>query len=183
MAAQSPEAKARKAQRRKEREAAGDPKAIAYRARKNKRHNARKEEKRKERGISRDKRRSPEAMARKNKRTIQRRSIERQAFNSTRPFVGCDGEGARDAAGPASYVLFRIGKRELCRDGARLTTPELLSFILGHPSPDDILVGFFFEYDVSNILYDVPPARDPKRPAEPSQIEKILQVDLKAAAG
>jgi DNA polymerase type B, organellar and viral len=106
----------------------------------------------------------------------------RQAFQNSRPFVGCDGEGARDGNGRSSYVLFRIGERELCRDGARLTTPDLLSFILGHPSADDILVGFFFEYDISNILFDVSSARDPAKPSIPSPIEKILAVDLMAKA-
>ena len=147
-------------------------------ARKAKRH----EERRKERGATRDKRRSPKATIRKNERTNQRRTVERQAFHNSRPFVGCDGEGARDGNGRSSYVLFRIGERELCRDGARLTTPDLLSFILGHPSADDILVGFFFEYDISNILLDVSSARDPAKPAIPSPIEKILAVDLKAKA-
>ena len=182
MTATTPEAKARKAkrkaERRKEREAAGDPAALAYRARKAKRR----EERRKEKGIGRDERRSPEAIKRKNKARNAVVTAKRQAFHNSRPFVGCDGEGSKDAAGRSRYVLFRMGDRELCRDGARLTTPELLSFILDHPSPDDILVGFFFEYDISNILFDVSSARDPKRPADPSPIEKILQVDLKAAA-
>jgi hypothetical protein len=148
-------------------------------ARKNKRH----DERRKERGITRDKRRSSEAAQRKNKARNAVVTAKRREWQNARPFVGCDGEGSRDAAGRSSYVLFRMGTRELCRDGARLTTPELLAFILDHPSADDILVGFFFEYDVSNILFDVSSARDPLKPTLPSQIEKILQVDLKAAAG
>jgi hypothetical protein len=147
-------------------------------ARKAKRH----EERRKERGLSRDKRRSPEATQRKSRRQEERRKVIRQEAQNARPFVGCDGEGARDENGRSRYVLFRIGERELCRDGERLTTPELLSFILDHPSPDDILVGFFFEYDISNILFDVSSARDPVKPSIPSPIEKILAVDLKAKA-
>ena len=112
----------------------------------------------------------------RNDRVLDRRS-------NARPFVGCDGEGSRDAAGRSSYVLFRMGDRELAHDGARLTTHQLLSFILDHPDPDAILVGFFFEYDISNILFDVSSERDPSRPKEPSPIERILAVDLKAAAG
>ena len=157
MPAKSPEAKARKA----------------------KRH----EERRKERGLSRDKRRSPEAKARKVKRRNAVVAVKRAEFQASRPFVGCDGEGAKDENGRSRYVLFRMGDRELCRDGERLKTPELLQFIIDHPDPHAILVGFFFEYDISNILFDVPSVRDAKRPLDPSPIEKILQVDLKAAAG
>ena len=113
----------------------------------------------------------------------ERARTKRDTIRNARPFVGCDGEGAKDEAGRSRYVLFRMGDRELAHDDAsRLTTPELLSFILDHPNRDDILVGFFFEYDISNILFDVPSTRDPAKPSIPSPIEKILQVDLKAAA-
>jgi DNA polymerase type B, organellar and viral len=156
MPAKSPEAKARKA----------------------KRH----EERRKERGITRESRRSPEAKGRKSRRQDDRRKSVRQKAQLARPFVGCDGEGAADGDG-SRYVLFRMGTRELWRGGARLTTPELLQFICDHPDAAAILVGFFFDYDVSNILFDVPSARDPKRPLEISPIERILQVDLKGADG
>jgi hypothetical protein len=113
-----------------------------------------------------------------------RDKLKREAKRNARPFVGCDGEGAKDDAGRSRYVLFRMGDRELCHaDASRLTTPELLQFIVDHPDADAILVGFFFEYDISNILRDVPATRDPLKPKIPSRLERILQVDLKAAAG
>jgi hypothetical protein len=75
------------------------------------------------------------------------------------PFVGCDGEGIT-IAGSHSYCLFRMGNRELIhKNQRRLTSPELLSFILDHPSKSDILVGFAFEYDVTSILLDLPAER------------------------
>lgn len=71
----------------------------------------------------------------------------------TRRFVGCDGEGIGDGANH-SYVLLRIGSHELYRDGARLTTPDMLQFITDYPHRFHLLVGFSFEYDVSSILRD-----------------------------
>lgn len=71
------------------------------------------------------------------------------------PFVGCDGEGYRDADGNDRYALFRMGERELFNDGERLTTRELLAFIVAHPDPTELLVAFAFDYDVNNILRDI----------------------------
>jgi DNA polymerase type B, organellar and viral len=148
-------------------------------ARKNKRHNTRKEEKRKARRAV-----DPAYRLECSRKREARAKIVRQEKRNVRPFVGCDGEGAKDDQGRAAYVLFRMGERELCHaDASRLTTPELLQFIVDHPSADDILVGFFFEYDISNILRDVSCVRDPAKPKIPSRLERILQVDLKAAAG
>jgi len=71
------------------------------------------------------------------------------------PFCGCDGEGAGvDELGRQNYVLFRMGDRELWREGRRLSTYELLDFICDHPK-GDILVGFAFGYDVTMILRDL----------------------------
>jgi hypothetical protein len=73
----------------------------------------------------------------------------------SRPFVGCDGEGAgTDELGRQNYLLFRMGERELYT-GSRLTTDELLEFICAQP-PGGILVGFAFGYDVTMILRDLP---------------------------
>jgi hypothetical protein len=155
---------------------ASSPEAIARKA---KRH----EQRRKERGMSREARRkaTPEKrLAHNRKREAQRKVKERERQNA-RPFVGVDGEGAKDADGRSRYVLFRMGSRELQHNGDRLTTPDLLRFIVAHPSADDILVGFFFEYDISNILRDVSSGRDPAKPDIASRLERILQVDLKAA--
>lgn len=70
-------------------------------------------------------------------------------------FTGCDGEGAGvDELGRQNYVLFRMGERELWKDGRRLSSFELLDFICSHPK-DEILVGFAFGYDVTMILRDI----------------------------
>jgi hypothetical protein len=135
MPASSPEAIARKAARhaarRKER-IASDP---DYRARLNAR-------------------RSPEAKARRQAAI----TAKARARADARPFIGCDGEGIGRGA-DHRYALFRMGDRELYAGDRRLTTLELLRFITEHPSREDILVAFAFDYDVSNILRDMPADR------------------------
>jgi hypothetical protein len=93
------------------------------------------------------------------------RSSEKAAWKQrkrlSRPFVGCDGEGAGvDELGRQNYLLFRMGERELYT-GSRLQTDELLAFICDHPKAD-ILVGFAFGYDVTMILRDLPNAQKAK---------------------
>lgn len=93
------------------------------------------------------------------------RAAEKKAWKSrrlnSRPFVGCDGEGAGvDELGRQNYLLFRMGTRELYT-GQRLQTEELLEFICEHPRTD-ILVGFAFGYDVTMILRDLPDAQKAK---------------------
>jgi hypothetical protein len=82
----------------------------------------------------------------------------KRALYDERPFIGCDGEGIGRGA-DHRYALFRMGERELYAADARLTSADLLAFIVDHPSPDDILVAFAFDYDVSNILRDLPADR------------------------
>ncbi|MBK8189077.1 MAG: hypothetical protein IPK79_01325 [Vampirovibrionales bacterium] len=83
-----------------------------------------------------------------------------------KPFVGCDGEGAGvDDLGRQNYLLFRMGERELFRDGARLETEELLDFICDADA-NAIHVGFAFGYDVTMILRDLSPQQQ-KRLFEP----------------
>jgi DNA polymerase type B, organellar and viral len=78
----------------------------------------------------------------------------RRAAWRSRPFCGCDGEGAgTDELGRQLYMLFRMGDRELFT-GEPLTTRQILRFICDHP-PDQILVGFAFGYDVTMILRDL----------------------------
>ena len=101
-----------------------------------------------------------------------------RAKRDARPFIGCDGEGTTNK-GEHRYALFRIGDRELFKGGRRLTTPELLTFILESPPPSSaILIGFAFEYDVANILRDVPMARE--HPDIRSRMERILHPDESA---
>lgn len=96
------------------------------------------------------------------RRARNRRYRERHPASSrTRllPFVGCDGEGAgRDGHGRQNYKLFRIGDAELWRDGARLETEDCLEFILDAPA-HAILAGYFFTYDATMILRDLPAER------------------------
>ena len=95
------------------------------------------------------------------------------------PFVGCDGEATTDpVTGAHDYCLFRMGDRELFKGGRRLTTPELLQFIVDHPDPRDYLVGFFFGYDCNSIMQDIQIRRDPARPDIPSRLERLLALDI-----
>jgi hypothetical protein len=82
----------------------------------------------------------------------------RRSISSTKPFVGCDGEGCGvDELGRQNYMLFRIGERELFT-GKPLTTVELLDFICEAPK-EVILVGFSFGYDITMICRDLPAER------------------------
>ena len=95
-----------------------------------------------------------ERAQRKKDRSFARRLA--QAQRDRAPFVGVDGEGVGRGV-EHKYVLFRMGSRELMhKDQRRLTTPELLSFILDHPAGEK-LVGFGFDYDITMILKDATP--------------------------
>jgi hypothetical protein len=98
--------------------------------------------------------------------------VKAREAQDARPFVGVDGEGI--GRGPDHrYALFRMGSRELYADDRRLTTGELLRFITDHPDRSEILVAFAFDYDVSNILRDLPPDR----------LRQLLQLDTAAREG
>jgi DNA polymerase type B, organellar and viral len=169
MPATTPEAKARKNKRREEKRKARRAVDPSYRLECSRKREARRKA-------------TPEKRIEVNRKRETRRKLKCEL--TPRPFVGCDGEGAKDKTGRSRYVLFRMGERELFHANAtRITTPQALQFIVDHPSADDILVGFFFEYDISNILRDVTAVRDPLKPKIPSRLERVLQVDLKAAAG
>lgn len=145
---------------------------------------------------------SPGAIARKNARRYDRLLAQRQSAPGWKPrprlpsnpahrrallarraakkynvpFVGCDGEGTSNK-GEHDYTLFRIGDRELFAGGRRLTTPELLTFILASPPREKaLLVGFAFTYDIANILRDVPMARE--NPDVASRMERLLSKDI-----
>ena len=78
-----------------------------------------------------------------------------------RRFVGIDGEGCgEDALGRQNYVLMVASdtqegdekfERILKRDGDALLTRDCFDFILSMPAKA-ILVGFFFSYDVNQML-------------------------------
>jgi DNA polymerase type B, organellar and viral len=72
------------------------------------------------------------------------------------PFMGVDGEGAGiDELGRQNYLLLQAGDKTLFRDNERLTTADCLHFILNLPA-DVVLVGYYFTYDATQILRDVP---------------------------
>lgn len=74
------------------------------------------------------------------------------------PFMAIDGEGGTDpVSGYHAYFLLRAGNSSLLpRKGAvRLTTRDCLEFLCSLPSKA-ILVGYFFDYDVTKILEDLP---------------------------
>lgn len=73
--------------------------------------------------------------------------------NRDKPFLGWDGEGPRDAG----YALFGNSEgMEICYPF--LKTKDCLELILDTESkyPDAIHIGFGFNYDVSNILRELP---------------------------
>lgn len=77
------------------------------------------------------------------------------AKGTTRPFIGCDGEGCgRNRRGQQHFKLLRIGPAELYT-GRPLSTLECLDFICD-ADPAGILVGFSFGYDTTQILRDLP---------------------------
>ena len=73
-------------------------------------------------------------------------------------FVGCDGEGGT-VNGESAYYLLRIGSALLYPGKERrITTLDAFNFMWGQAQKYDKarFVGFFFDYDISNILRDVP---------------------------
>lgn len=88
-----------------------------------------------------------------------------QATAKRVPFIGIDGEGGgKDSLGRQRYLLMHAAggswNRELFRDNRQLTTAECLDFILDLPDTRRaILVGYFFGYDVTQILRDLPEER------------------------
>jgi hypothetical protein len=80
----------------------------------------------------------------------------RKSGNWNDPFVGCDGEGyGKDERGRQIFALLRIGDAELYFDGGRLSTEECLEFVLAAPGHAQ-LVGYYFNYDVTMMLRDMP---------------------------
>lgn len=79
--------------------------------------------------------------------------------SQTRPFIGVDGEGAgTDAIGRQNFLLLRAGDMELFDDNNALGTRDCIEFLLSTPR-DAILVGYYFTYDATQILRDLPTER------------------------
>jgi hypothetical protein len=75
--------------------------------------------------------------------------------NCDRHFVGIDGEGGgTDEHGRQNYILLCAGDESISNNGERLTTRQCLDFIL-EQSKSAILVGFYFNYDITMILRDM----------------------------
>lgn len=86
-------------------------------------------------------------------------SEKRREAILARPFVGVDGEGAGvDQYGRQNYCLLRAGEEELWHGGRPLTSEECLAFLADLPR-GPIYVGFFFGYDTTQILRDLPAER------------------------
>ncbi|HWH79462.1 MAG TPA: hypothetical protein VNT76_18915, partial [Candidatus Binatus sp.] len=76
-----------------------------------------------------------------------------------KPFIGVDGEGGgTDDVGRQNFLLLRAGEMELFCANNPLSTRECLDFLLSTPK-NAILCGYYFTYDATQILRDLPPER------------------------
>jgi hypothetical protein len=104
---------------------------------------------------------------RKRERSQDRHSDRR---SGRKPFAGADGEGG-NIAGRHEYLLLRVGDAVL-ETGAPLTTIECLNFLTRLPN-DKIYVAFFFDYDVTMMLRDMPRER----------LARLLDMDCRRVPG
>lgn len=90
-------------------------------------------------------------------RAAGRERNTRRNVNLDRPFRGCDGEGATLDNSYHAYFMLRMGEDLLRVKGknVRLSTAECLDFISRMPT-DVIHVGYFFDYDATKLLEDMP---------------------------
>jgi hypothetical protein len=90
-------------------------------------------------------------------RAAGRDNGKRRNLNANRPFSGCDGEGATIDSGYHAYFMLRMGQALLNvrEPSVRLTTIECLDFI-SRQDPKAIHVGYFFDYDNTKLLEDMP---------------------------
>lgn len=78
---------------------------------------------------------------------------------TTKPFIGVDGEGAGvDEYGRQNLLLLRAGRRELFNNNLRLGTADCIDFLLSAPA-NALLCGYYFTYDATQILRDLPRGR------------------------
>lgn len=85
-----------------------------------------------------------------------RREHGPRAIQLSRPFAGVDGEGG-NIGGRHEYLLLSVGRSSL-ETGSPLRPSETLGF-LADRNTEPIYVGFFFDYDVTMIVRDLPPER------------------------
>lgn len=87
------------------------------------------------------------------------RYIKQRTNAGSLPFIGVDGEGGgTDDIGRQNFLLLCAGDMELFNDNKPLSTVDCLEFILAQPA-DAILVGYYFTYDATQILRDLPENR------------------------
>lgn len=104
------------------------------------------------------------ATKRASSRHITRRTVDgvSVAAFGARPFVGVDGEGGnliQDGRKRHVYTLMRAGDRELFNsDGRPLSSFQCLDF-LSRLEPGNVYVAFYFDYDVTMILRNLPEER------------------------
>lgn len=107
---------------------------------------------------------------------------------AVKPFVGVDGEGGTLIEGSRQeYLLLRAGEQAV-ETGKPLTPWDCLAFLADLP-PDVTYVSYFFDYDVTMIVRDLPELKVKRlldREARRSQDENKFYhfpVDVKARAG
>ncbi len=99
---------------------------------------------------------NPELRRERNKRYLKAHG---GGSRQMRPFVGVDGEGGgTDDVGRQNFLLLRAGELELFNNNQPLGTEQCLDFILAL-SPRPIYTGFYFTYDATQILRDLPAER------------------------
>lgn len=102
-----------------------------------------------------DKQRAKEYRARKRATGWQDKRGNRHRKSIDYPFVGIDGEGG-EIAGRHRYLMIRSGEQTLMHwDRSPLHTREILEWLCTLERRDVINVGFFFDYDVTQILADL----------------------------
>lgn len=100
----------------------------------------------------------------------ERKRIQRASRQAQREFIGADGEGGT-IDGKHEYLLFRVG-HETLNTGKPLRINECLEFI-ANLDPNPIYVGYYFDYDVTMILRDMPAER----------IERLLAREKRTTPG
>lgn len=114
-------------------------------------------------------------MSTRNDMTSMRKADRHRSRRSgPKPFCGVDGEGGEVGLLPVlnhEYLLLRAGEFVL-ETGQALRTDECLAFLADLPK-DRIYVSFFFDYDVTMILRELPLERT----------TRLLDVDCRRIAG
>lgn len=110
--------------------------------------------------VKSDAERMREYRARRKAKGLQDNRGNRHPTTIEWPFIGCDGEGGDLADRRHHYLMLRIGDDTFMHpDRSALHTHEILDFLCNLPRKEVINVAYFFDYDVTHILIDLPPAK------------------------